>query len=397
MGNLGWEIPAKGDERKLSVNLQAKEKAMIAPSLIDLYEDWWTGRNRQPLLAIYVGDPRFDLGSHMRPWMDRSIGSDQLIGYALSFCAKAQSYQPLRDVLDVLDTRLEKSGLGYLGAAFPNGRCNFGPVPVAGYVSGYAQFDAASKSMWFELDEGWSLERIAALPDNAASPWAELCRGAANEIVQRFAGRLLIVDHPMFGLLDILAALRTTNRLIMDCVDSLELVLAANAALERIWWHYWQEMRALLDPANQGLYSNWGLISRRPFASSQADFSVLLSPSLFEQVALPSIGREGARLGRAIYHLDGPQQINYLDMILSIPEVRAIQWPPYPGHPVLSGCWDDMLHKVIDSGRRLILQEIPPDPQAMRRLFSRFPSEAFHLTCWVPDVKTGEKLLSDSI
>jgi len=366
---------------------------MVAASLVDTYEDWWQGRNSEPLMAVHVGDPKFDIGAQMPAWMDRSVPGYKLISYALSFCEKEESYRPLQDVLDVLET--PRTDLAYLGAAFPSARCDFGPITVGGNISGYAKFDLASKSVWFELDEGWSLERIAALPETASSPWADLCRGAAREIVQRFGGRLLLADSPTFGILDTLAALRTTNQLIEDCIDAPDLVLAAAAALARISWRYWDEMRALLDPVNQGLYSSWGLISRRPIAPCQSDFSVLLSPALYEKLVLPGIREEARRIGRALYHLDGPEQIKYLDLILSIPEIRAIQWPSYPGHPVLSGAWDHLLRKVIDSGRQLILGtcEIPGNPESVRALFAKFPCESFHLTFWVPDVNTGEKLL----
>jgi len=380
-----------------SMTIKKKKQTMIAQDLVDIYEDWWNGRNRKPLLAVYVGDPKFKLGDHMPPWMDRSVPGYKLFSYALSFCEKEKSFRPLHDVFDLHETSSKLSGLEYLGAAFPTMRTDFGAVPVAGVISGFAEFDMASKSMWFELAEGWSLERIAALPEDASSPWADLCRGAGREAVQRFGGRILMVEPAMFGRLDVLAALRSTGQLLMDCMDSPELVHAALAALEPIFWRYWDETRALLAPCNQGLYSSWiGVLSNRPYATSQADFSVMLSPALFEEFALPGIRREAERIGRTAYHLDGPEQIKYLDMILAIPEVRAIQWPPYPGLSVLKGDCDEMIRKVIDSGRRLVMSEIPPDPGAVRTLFSRFPGEAFHLSMWAPDVETGKKVVKES-
>jgi len=365
---------------------------MITSHLVDFYEDWWNGRNQQPLLAIYVGDPRFDVRVHMPSWMDPSAGSI-LVPYSLPFCAKEHSLRPLQDVLRVLDARHIYSGLEYCGAAFPSEGCDFGAVSTAGAISDYAKADPSTRSVWFELDEGWSLERIAALPEDASSPLGDLYRNASKEIVRHFGERFLIKDEPIFGILDTLAALRTSKQLIMDCLDSPELVLAAIQALDRISWRRWTEMRALLDPPNQGISSSWGLLSRKPFAPSQSDFSVLLSPALFEEFALPSIRQEAQRIGRAIYHLDGPEQIKYLDLLLAIPEIRAIQWPPYPGTSVFNGDWDDLIRKVLDSGRRFMSQGRPPDFEALPALFSRFPREAFHWTFWVPDVKTGEKFL----
>lgn len=367
---------------------------MIDPSLPAFYEDWWNWRNSRPLLAVNVGNPKFNLGDYMPEWMDRSVPVHQLVSYSLGFCARQGSYEPLRTVLDLFETRAEKSGLNYLGAAFPTVRCDFGALPLAGRISGYAEFDPVSKSMWFELAEGWSLERIAALPESADSPWGQLCRGAAREIVKRFGGRMVIVESAMFGILDILAALRTSAQLLMDCIDNAEAVQRAAAALERIWWAFRDESQTLLESCNGGVSCSWiGVLSKRPYATSQCDFSVMLSPPLFEELALPAIRNEAARIGRTAYHLDGIQQIKYLDSILAIPEVRAIQWPPYPGYSILKGDLDELIRKVIESGRRFVSSEIPPHPEAVRTLFKRFPAEHFCLSMWAPDVQTGQEIL----
>ena len=367
---------------------------LIRPGLIEVYEDWWNGRSRQPLVAVYVGNPGFDVRSIYRPWMDRSVPEYRLFSYAVSRCAKENSFEPLHDALDVLEASFQMSGTNFLGAAFPSIRTDFGPVPVAGIISGYSEFDLSSMSVWFELAEGWTLTRIAALQEDASSPWAGLWRYACEETVCRLGGRRLIMESAMFGLMDILAALRTTDRLLFDCIDSPDMVLAALAGIERVWWRFQKETRELIDPPNGGLYSTWiGVLSNRPYAISQADFSVMLSPAMFEEFALPGLRSEAERIGRSVYHLDGPEQIKHLDMILSIPEIRAIQWPPFPGQPVLSGSWDGMIRKVIDSGRRLVMSDIPAEPDAVRLLFSRFPAEAFHLSMWAPDAAAGEAVL----
>jgi len=371
------------------------KQTLIDTRLIDLYGNWWNGKNHEPLLSIFVTNPQFDVHTYYPPWMKGEAGYWP-ISHALPFCEKEKSMQPLHDAFQVLDAWQQHYYQRYLGAAFPSEKCYLGTLPIAGIVSGYVKNDTASGNIWFEHAEGWSLERIAALPEDATSPLGELFSRAMQEFVRYYGGRLLMADHTQTGILDILAALRTTNQLVMDCIDSPELVLAASAALERIFWRVWEEMRSQLDAHNGGLYSSWvGVLSERPYVVSQSDFSVLLSPSLFEELALPAIRREAQRCGRAIYHLDGPEEIKYLDQLLAIPEIRAIQWPPYPGYPALCGEWDEMFRKVIDSGRRLVLGggNIPADPDAVRTFFSKFPKESFHLTFTVSDVRAGENLL----
>jgi hypothetical protein len=61
------------------------------------------------------------------------------------------------------------------------------------------------------------------------------------------------------------------------------------------------------------------------------DFSCMISDAMFEETFLPGIRRECQHMDRNIYHLDGPQALRYLDTLLALPEIHAIQWVPGAG------------------------------------------------------------------
>ncbi len=65
----------------------------------------------------------------------------------------------------------------------------------------------------------------------------------------------------------------------------------------------------------------------------QSDFSYMISPRMFERFALPGLTVWAGALDYPFYHLDGPGQIKHLDMLLSIPRLRGIQWVPGDGQP----------------------------------------------------------------
>ena len=62
------------------------------------------------------------------------------------------------------------------------------------------------------------------------------------------------------------------------------------------------------------------------------DFSCMISNRMYEEVFLPGLVRECRHMDRNIYHLDGPQALRYLDTLLALPEIHAIQWVPGAGH-----------------------------------------------------------------
>ena len=57
----------------------------------------------------------------------------------------------------------------------------------------------------------------------------------------------------------------------------------------------------------------------------------MISDDAFEELFIPGIIRECKHMDRCIYHLDGPQALRYLDRLLEIPEIHAIQWVPGAG------------------------------------------------------------------
>ena len=56
------------------------------------------------------------------------------------------------------------------------------------------------------------------------------------------------------------------------------------------------------------------------------DFSCMISTAMFEQFFLQGIVEECNYYDRSIYHLDGPDALRHLDLLLEIPSLDAVQW-----------------------------------------------------------------------
>ncbi len=82
----------------------------------------------------------------------------------------------------------------------------------------------------------------------------------------------------------------------------------------------------------------------------------------FEKFVLPALERVSSQIGRAIYHLDGPEEIRHLDMILSLPRVHAIQWVPVPTNRYKGVTQDfcdkislDIYRRTLAAGKKILL------------------------------------------
>jgi hypothetical protein len=61
----------------------------------------------------------------------------------------------------------------------------------------------------------------------------------------------------------------------------------------------------------------------------------------------------------AFYHLDGKGQIPHLDLLLSLPRLRGIQWVPGDGNPPPEH-WLPLLKRIRDGGK---LCQVTVSPQ----------------------------------
>ena len=68
------------------------------------------------------------------------------------------------------------------------------------------------------------------------------------------------------------------------------------------------------------------LVADGKFNVVQNDFSCMISAKMFEEFFLDGIIEECDKLDRSIFHLDGPDCIKHLDMLLEIKKLNAVQW-----------------------------------------------------------------------
>ena len=64
------------------------------------------------------------------------------------------------------------------------------------------------------------------------------------------------------------------------------------------------------------------------------------------------------RTDRNIYHLDGPQALRYLDRLLEIPQIHAIQWVPGAGQSYWAD-WIEVYQRIQSKKRALCLSRLP--------------------------------------
>lgn len=359
------------------------------------YEAWWADRNPGPVVYYrYPTGPQQNVSTPR--WMPKPLHPDW--GGAAKALDVAKSAQDPQVIIDEFLDYASKAlaGEDFLAEGFARILPNFGPGVLAAMVSDYSEF--RDSTTWFELGrdrEPMTLEQLARARIADDNLHARLVEQFMQATADRLAGQRLLCMTDLGGALDLLAALRTSNALLMDLIESPLQVQEAMARLDELWMQQYEKLDAICTGANGTVRGCWmQLLSARPFYPLQCDFAAMISPEMFRDFVTPSLRRCAEFLGRAIFHLDGPSMIPHLPHVAAVDQIRAIQWTPGAGRPdVDSPQWHDLYKKIIDAGRKVILLCYPPEADKLRTLFAALPAESFYLLIEGPDRATGQVLL----
>ncbi|MFI3207106.1 MAG: hypothetical protein R3Y33_07640, partial [Clostridia bacterium] len=141
-----------------------------------------------------------------------------------------------------------------------------------------------------------------------------------------------------------------------DMLEEEEFVELARKKVTEAWKISENHYAKMIKSSNLGGCSHGWMQVWAPEAhvQLQCDFSVMISPSLFEQFVLPELEECSKAIPYSSYHLDGIEEIRHLDMILSVKDINNIQWTPVAGQPRTSE-HIEVFKKIQKAGKGLIV------------------------------------------
>jgi len=252
---------------------------------------------------------------------------------------------PAGEVLDLYQPPMDVTR--YHGDAFPQWWPNFGPGIGAGFLG--AKVVPQPETVWYEpeVEIAPAELHLSFDPDNIW--WKRVCELTALA-AERWQGKAVVGYTDIGGNLDILASLRTTEKLLMETFDAPEEIDRLASEVTKHWLLYFEELHKLTDAAGRG-HSTWaGIWSAGRTYMLQCDFSYMISPDMFERWVLPDLTTCCEHLDHSFYHLDGPGELAHLDHLCNMPELNGIQWIPGAGQkPPVD--WPEVIDKIISSGK----------------------------------------------
>lgn len=189
---------------------------------------------------------------------------------------------------------------------------------------------------------------------------------------------------------DLLAALRNPQDLAIDLIDHPQEV---KALLNRLQPDYYKVYDFWYEKLNNGQpITSWlSLASYSKYYIPSNDFSAMVSNKMYREFFLDGIAAECRFLDRSIYHLDGPNALRHLDSILSIPELRAVQWVRGAGSEGFPK-WVPVYQNIQAAGKSIIVYCDVADLELLMETLS--PRGLAIEISDVATVEMGEKILS---
>lgn len=296
----------------------------------ETYTAWWDHELARPLIYftnVYEGGKAPTVPGHN------------------SFLANYGLDAPL-DLL--IDNYLKtQNGRTFPGDSFPSWFLNFGAGVLATALG--ARMNARPDTVWFEPADGARLETTT-IVFNEDDPWWRKIFALAERAVERLGDVVQIGHTDAGGNLDVLASLVGSQQLMIEVLDRPAEVKKALDEITAVWIDVYDRQTKIIRKRCPGFVPWAPTWAPGTTYMLQSDASYMISPEMFGEFVMPDLVACCEHLEYPFYHLDGPGQIAHVDQLLSIENLRGIQWIPGDGQPQAED-WPELLGRILEAGR----------------------------------------------
>ena len=238
----------------------------------------------------------------------------------------------------------------YMGEAVPVDAPDLGPDCLALYL-GSTAVDGLD-TVWFKpcIEE----PQDARFEVDRRNFYWDFTLRLAREQLKLARGKFMVVFPDLIEGLDTLAAMRGTERLLIDLIERPEWVQSCLRQITDRYFYYYDVLYDMFRDEVGGCH--WWMWGPGRTVKLQCDFSAMISPAMFGEFMVPVLTEMCERVSYPFYHWDGPRAIPHHDHLLSIERLRGLQWVPGGGaRPCSDPAWWPLYHKTIEAGKKLFI------------------------------------------
>jgi len=320
--------------------------------------NWWNGKEKRPVVGVSIfNDKNFLNQNHL--WPDEN------------------SYP---DFSKIVDAQIENTGkLEYPGVSYPalphQWASRGTPMVMCAYLGSRVTF--GDNTVWYEkFIDDWEKTKIEFDVDNY---WVQISRLLMEEQLKKIDRDMLIWMPDLGDALTCFSMMRGVENLMFDIIEMPELVLEKIDEFVDAWINAHSFFYSIYSKKLSG-DATWLLWAPGKTYACQSDFSTMISPAMFEKFVVYELEKIKDYLDYIAWHLDGPDEIKHLDILLSLPYVKTIQVTPGAGRPpCASELWIPNIGKILEKGKNVILYA--GNEEQFETLIKHFPSGRVYISC----------------
>lgn len=299
-------------------------------------------------------------------------------------------YTDFDTVFNNLDYGLERTFWG--GEAFPWHLVYFGPMFYLAYLGCEPNFMAYTtwyKPCYKSLDDLFENFKF-----NRNNQWWMLAKEMTYRSAERAEGRYLTSLCGISSIIDIIAGLLGEEKLFLAMLEEPDKLKAVRDKIAVLGKETFDDMCKITASFREG-YIDWmGVWSNKKVRTNQCDLSVMISPEMFRDYVLEDLESTYSYLDYGIYHLDGEEQIRHLDILLSIEELKIVQWVPSErvNQPEYRNPlnWLNLFKRIQDAGKSVLIN---CPPEQVSELLQKIDRQKTVLKIDCPDIETANRTL----
>ena len=309
--------------------------------ILNMWEHFQEGV--QPHAEIMPPAPAKDLS---QKWFDPQWRAEYLDWYVAHSSLKA-------DILPVANTQL-------------------GPGSLAAILGGV--FEGGEDTIWIHPNPDFT-DEIVFNPEH--QNWIlhkellKACKAKAN-------GHYFVGMPDLMEGLDVLAALKGTDRVLLDTVMQPEILEQQMQQINDIYFKVFDELYDIIREGDEMAFCYFSSWAPGKMSKLQSDISTMISQDDYRRFVQPFIREQCQKIDYTLYHLDGVGAMHHLPALLEIEELNAIQWTPGVGEPQGgSPKWYDLYKKILAGGKSVMACWVTLDE--LKPLLDHIGADGVHL------------------
>lgn len=297
----------------------------------------------QPHAEITPPAPAKDLS---QKWFDPQWRAEYLDWYVAHSSLKA-------DILPVANTQL-------------------GPGSLAAILGGV--FEGGEDTIWIHPNPDFT-DEIVFNPEHPNwilhKELLKACKAKAN-------GHYFVGMPDLMEGLDVLAALKGTDRVLLDTVMQPEILEQQMQQINDIYFKVFDELYDIIREGDEMAFCYFSSWAPGKMSKLQSDISTMISQDDYRRFVQPFIREQCQKIDYTLYHLDGVGAMHHLPALLEIEELNAIQWTPGVGEPQGgSPKWYDLYRKILAGGKSVMACWVTLDE--LKPLLDHIGADGVHL------------------